>query len=49
MSTVARERIKGSAVYSAPIQKARWLETRTQHLISNNLRERRNTYEFLIF
>ena len=33
MPTAARERIKGSADYSAPIQKARWLETRTQHLL----------------
>ena len=33
MPTAARERIKGSADYSALIQKARWLETRTQHLI----------------
>ena len=44
MPTAARERIKGSADYSAPIQKARWLETRTQHLLSNTLRERRNTF-----
>ena len=25
--------LKGSADYSAPIQKAHWLETRTQHLL----------------
>ena len=49
MPTAARERIKGSAERikgsadcSALIQKARWLETRTQHLLLINLRERRN-------
>ena len=44
MPTAARERVKGSADYSAPIQKARWLETRTQHLLLINLRERRNIW-----
>ena len=39
----ARTRLKGSADYSAPILKAHRLETRTQHLLLINLRERRNT------
>ena len=35
--------LKGSADYSAPIQKACWLKTRTQHLLRNILRKRGNT------
>ena len=45
----ARTQLKGSADYSAPILKAHRLETRTQHLLLINLRERRNRNGSLFF